>query len=270
MNSFGKKISSWFKRVPWYGWVTTLILLCVHFALYCGARPIIANWSYKWAIQPMIIGVDDKIPFVPYFFVQVYCASYLLWIVCPIVVSVTKKENFINFFFAIITAYIFGFLTFIFLPSYMDRKPQGLIDETGKFLPLVENLKNGFSKWLIKQVYLLDGKQYGTNLFPSWHCMLSLFAYLGINRKKEVHLGYRIFTFAATLLICLSCLFVKQHFVSDIFLGLLFAIAFWFLYQIIKPGEKILAKYPNFLVIKRKPKANLSKDSKEEVVIETK
>ena len=82
---------------------------------------------------------------------------------------------------------------------------------------------------LLRFVYGLDGGTIAYNLFPSFHCMLSTLSYLGVMRRKEIPLWFRIYSLVTALLIYCSVVFTKQHYVVDIFGGIAIALVFYFL-----------------------------------------
>lgn len=59
--------------------------------------------------------------------------------------------------------------------------------------------------------------------------MLSTLSYLGVMRRKEIPLWFRIYSLVTALLIYCSVVFTKQHYVVDIFGGIAIALVFYFL-----------------------------------------
>ena len=85
-----------------------------------------------------------------------------------------------------------------------------------------------------------DGGDLAFNLFPSYHCLISLYCYLGIRKREEVSKGVRIYSLVMTILICLSTVFTKQHYVLDILGGLGISIVCYAVVQKLDPGSRIL------------------------------
>ena len=54
------------------------------------------------------------------------------------------------------------------------------------------------------------------NLFPSVHCLVSWFCYIGIRRNTAIPLWYRRCSCVMAILVFISTLAVKQHVVIDI------------------------------------------------------
>lgn len=76
--------------------------------------------------------------------------------------------------------------------------------------------------------YSLDGGDMAYNLLPSFHCLNSTMAYLGVAGRKEIPTWYRVYSLIITLLIYAATVFVKQHFILDVFSGIAVALLCWF------------------------------------------
>ena len=83
-----------------------------------------------------------------------------------------------------------------------------------------------------------DGGDLAFNLFPSYHCLISLYCYLGIRRRNEVSKGIRVYSLIMTLLICMSTVLTKQHYFIDIVGGLGIALVCYFIVEKLDPGAK--------------------------------
>ena len=180
-----------------------IYLLCNDLAKLIGVTPFL----------PKIPAIDDAIKVIPLFIIP-YVWSYLYWAMGPMAVSKCDIKHFKNFIAAYLLACILGGLILTFAPSYMDRVAEGLMDTS----------RTGFFAWLMRFWYSLDGGDLAYNLFPSFHCINSTICYLGVMRRKEIPLWFRIYSLIITLLIYLSTLFVKQHFIADVIAGILVAL----------------------------------------------
>jgi membrane-associated phospholipid phosphatase len=158
----------------------------------------------------------------------IYLFSYIFWIMGPIAVSLTKKRNFVNYILGLSLAYIIGFLIFTFMPTYMDRAKEGIMAIAGQ---------PGIFNGLLKTIYAADGSNLAFNLFPSYHCLISLYCYLGV-RKQKIARWFQNYSLIMTVLICLSTLFTKQHYIIDMVLGLGISIACYMLMNRLDPGKK--------------------------------
>ena len=107
---------------------------------------------------------------------------------------------------------------------------------------LEASLGNDIFSKLLRMIYSSDGGDIAHNLFPSYHCLLSLYCYLGIWRSKEISKWFKIYSIVEVIVICLSTVFTKQHYVLDVFGGLSIALISYLLIEFINPGEKIVKK----------------------------
>ena len=69
-------------------------------------------------------------------------------------------------------------------------------------------------------VYSVDAAD---NLFPSIHCLVSWFCYIGIRGREDLPVWYRRFSCVMALLVCASTLTTKQHVLVDVAGGILLA-----------------------------------------------
>ena len=153
------------------------------------------SYAFEWKIA----AIDDLFPVVPIFSV-IYLFSYVFWICAPAAASLTKKRNFINYIAGLSLAYLIGFLFFIFLPTYMDRVKENLMTAAAG--------QDLFSR-LLRTIYEADGSAMAFNLFPSYHCLISTYCYLGVRKQPEISRGFRIYSLVMAALIGLSTLLTK-------------------------------------------------------------
>ena len=255
-NSFEKQKSrNPFKRVPWYGWVGAIVMLFLFMGLYKIAAVCAEKifFNYGWGYCPKIDWIDNKIPFVPYFFIEIYVLAYGMWVVCPIILSTGSKKNFTNFMIYSIIAHFLTMLIFIAVPTYMIRANEPLLD--------VESIKTPITKFLMNLIVAGDGGQYGWNMAPSFHVLTSFLCMCGMFRQKDIHVGARVTYYVICPLIIAATVLVKQHYIFDIATGLAMGTCVYILVMLFKPGNIIVDKYPNFLVIKHKKK-QLNKKAK--------
>lgn len=221
------------KKIPWYGYISSIILFGLQYGLYRLGNVI----SSSLPLTPFLVKIDvidDAIKVVP-FFVIPYILSYVLWLLGPISASLCDKKHFINFIIGILSAYLIGFLIFAFFPTYMDREVENLYSSLG----------DDFFSSLLRTIYDSDGKNMAFNLFPSYHCLISLYDYFAVRKRKEIHVGYRVFTLIFALLISVSTILTKQHYVMDIIGGFGISIICYIVVSFINPGEKIMNKHQN-------------------------
>lgn len=221
------------KAVPRYGWILGFVYFGLQYGMYR-----LANWianltgTVAWAFVPKIPFIDDHIPVVS-IFVVIYVFSYVFWIFGPIIASLTEKENFINYIIGLSAVYIIGFLIFVFAPTYMDRTAEGLLAAVSR---------PGLFNQMLSTVYSSDGSALAFNLFPSYHCLISIYCYLGIRKRTEVSKGIRVYSLVMAILICLSTVFTKQHYFADIIGGLSISFICYAAVQKTNPARRILMR----------------------------
>ncbi|MEK7495578.1 MAG: phosphatase PAP2 family protein [Patescibacteria group bacterium] len=151
--------------------------------------------KYYWKIK-----FDDSIPLIPIFVIP-YIGFYIYIVTTIIFLWNTKYIN--NFFITYIIAYILAGLFWYFIPNGVKR-------------PIIKN-KNIFSK-LATFIHKADND---TNGFPSAHVFATLICSYFLSL---VFPEYSILIWSVNFFICISTVFVKQHYVLDILGGI---ITFW-------------------------------------------
>jgi membrane-associated phospholipid phosphatase len=199
-----------------YAIIIGLVYLAMQHAIYLMGH-YLASW---FGITPFLpkIPLDDMIPIVSVFIIP-YVWAYVYWAMGPMVVSKCEKQHFADYMAANLLACILGMLALAFFPTYMDRVAEGLyvVPENPTFFDKLRMF------W-----YSLDGSKMAYNLLPSFHCINSTLCYLGVARRKEIPVWYRVYSLIITLLIFASTLYVKQHYFLDVVTGAaLGAAAYW-------------------------------------------
>lgn len=152
---------------------------------------------------------DNMVPFVPaWSFVYISC--FLFWGIGYIVIGRQSREHCFRFVTAELLSKVICGLFFLFLPTTNIRP---------------EIVGNGFSEMLTSFIYSFDEP---VNLFPSIHCLISWFCYIGVRGEKNIPKWYRIFAFIFAILVCASTQLLKQHYLIDVAGGILLAeITYW-------------------------------------------
>ncbi|OYP00184.1 phosphatidic acid phosphatase, partial [Lachnotalea glycerini] len=147
---------------------------------------------------------DTKIPFIKEWIV-IYLICYLFWIINYILIAREGLESWYRFATADLMSRLICGMFFILLPTTIIR-------------PQVSG--NDFFSWLVRLVYQLDRP---TNLFPSIHCLVSWFCFIGIRKSVRISKWYKLFSCIFAILVCVSTQFTKQHYLMDIVGGILLA-----------------------------------------------
>ena len=168
--------------------------------VYSGSRMIAGGW-YHHNIET---GVDRSIPFVPEFLV-IYFGCYVFWAVNYILIARQDRRSVYQFFTGDFISRCVCLVSFLAFPTTNTRP---LITGSG--------LWNQAALWL----YSIDAAD---NLFPSIHCLVSWFCYLGIRGRKEIPRWYQSVSMVIAILVFASTLLTKQHVIVDVAGGILLA-----------------------------------------------
>jgi membrane-associated phospholipid phosphatase len=208
------------KLIPYYGVVPLVLALTVNMAVYMGARLIAGGWHH----YNMESWLDRRIPFWSPS-VVIYLGCYLFWIVNYILMVRQEKEEVCKFFVGDLLSRLVCLFFFCALPTTNVRP---------------EVADQGFWNRVMLFVYHIDAAD---NLFPSIHCLVSWFCYIGLRGRKDIPGWYRKASCIMAVLVCVSTLTTKQHVIPDVLAGILLAEACRYLGKkpfLWKPYEKFL------------------------------
>ncbi len=194
------------KKVPWWVWLCGIASLLVQ-SLFYYLSNFLTGIAQRAPICTKIDWLDDALPIIPIFAI-VYVYAFVFWFCAPASAYVAGKDNFYKFIIGQSVAYFIGFIIFVCLPTYMDRSAEGILAYAEE-----RNL------WLLKTIYNMDGGKMAFNLFPSYHCLTSVYSYLAVRKQKNVSLVYRIYALCLAILVCIATLAIKQHYFLDFICG---------------------------------------------------
>lgn len=198
-------LRDWYRKtvgvlIPEYGVLSLIACFLVNGFIYWGTQLIMKGKNH----YDFTSKLDNKIPFIKEW-VVIYLVCYVFWIINYILITHEGKEKWFRFAFAEILAKFICSIIFILLPTTNIR-------------PMV--LGNDIFSRLMRFVYHIDSP---SNLFPSIHCLVSWFCFVGIRSSKKVSFWYKVFSCIFAILVFLSTQFTKQHYLIDIAGGILIA-----------------------------------------------
>lgn len=171
-----------------------LIMAVANFLSFYGTRLVNADKPHL----EMILPLDRQIEVQPAW-VLVYVGCFAFWVVNFLLIAAdTSPEDRSRFFAGELMAKVLSTLCFLLIPTVMLR-PE---------LP-----DDGVCSWLLGLIYRLDAPD---NLFPSIHCLDSIFAWYGLRFCRRVPRWYRVFSAGFALAVFAAVLFTKQHVVLDV------------------------------------------------------
>lgn len=160
--------------VPAYGLFPLVFSFVFNCLVYSGSRAIAGGW-YHHNIESSL---DLRLPFVPQFLI-VYFGCYIFWAVNYILAARQEKEQIYRFFTADLISRCVCLIIFLAYPTTNTR-------------PVIEG--SGFWDLLAGWLYSIDAAD---NLFPSIHCLVSWFCFLGIKDQKRIPAWYKRSIFCA-------------------------------------------------------------------------
>lgn len=191
-------------RICIYSIIPLLSAFGLNMLIYSGTMSLCADWYH----YDFTTAFDLKVPVIPAF-MYIYFGCYIFWVVNYIIMGHLGKEHFYKYISAdIMSRFVCG-LFFILLPTTNVALREAV-------------MLNGstLSEKLMQFLYMVDQP---TNLFPSIHCLVSWFCFIGIRGQKSVPKWYRVFSCIFAILVCVSTQVTKQHYIVDVFGGIILA-----------------------------------------------
>jgi membrane-associated phospholipid phosphatase len=150
------------------------------------------------------LSLDARIPQQPAW-VLVYGALYLFLILLPVFV-VRQEELIRRTVFAYLAVWIAAYVCFFLYPTVAPRSGDAVVGD-------------GFAAWGLRFLYASDPPY---NCFPSLHVAHSFVSALSTYR---VHRGLGIVASIFALMVGVSTLFTRQHYILDVIAGIFLAFA---------------------------------------------
>ena len=174
----------------------------------------------------LLTGIDERIPFVPPF-IWVYHTMIPVVILTAIFLF-QKRDIFLGLIFSLIFASIVMCLFYIFFPSFYPRE---LFVEVSTV-----------SGWLIEVTRSIDGPH---NTFPSGHVTFAwlLVFFVNLSQYTRKYSWIKILYFCWAVLVSISTLTLKQHFIVDVISGMALATLSYYLCRklfVIHHNEKLI------------------------------
>ncbi|MDO4622249.1 MAG: phosphatase PAP2 family protein [Eubacteriales bacterium] len=186
-------------------------------SVFYGARILTKNRQH----YVLTSGIDERIPLVTWT-IAIYLICFLVWALTYVYIACGDRKEAKIFFRADIIGKTIALLLYLLMPTTMLRP-----EITG----------NGVWDILMRFLYRIDAPD---NLFPSIHCMVSWFCWIGMRKRKEdCSPFFRYGTLVFSLAVCVSTLTTKQHVLADVFGGILTAeLAYWISKKMAIPGKR--------------------------------
>lgn len=193
-----KLLNQVIRIIPPYGIFPVIFSFVFNCLVYSGSRMIAGGW-YHHNIETSL---DRMLPFEPQFLI-IYFGCYIFWIINYILIARQDKKSVYQFFTADFLSRCICLVFFLVFPTTNTRP---VITGSG--------LWDRAAQWL----YSIDAAD---NLFPSIHCLVSWFCYIGIRDRKEIPEWYKQVSLGIAVLVFISTLLTKQHVLVDVAGGVL-------------------------------------------------
>lgn len=190
--------------VPKYARIPLLMTIVANMIAYYGSTFLVS--AFELERHSVAIGIDSKIPLISWWSV-IYYGCYISWIAFYIIACRESKKVCYYFVCAEAIAKLICFVVYVLYPTQMMERAE-----------VVKSLGDSFFDNICALIYQSD-KPY--NLFPSIHCLASWIGFRGVCWNTKSALWLKIFAGVLAVLVFLSTLFTRQHYIVDIFAGVL-------------------------------------------------
>lgn len=181
------------------------------------------GWYFK--IFDFTTEFDIKTPFVPEAII-VYLGCFVFWVLGIFFLYQTKdRKHCYDIVLSVLISHVICMIIYLLIPTTTKLRPD--INEY--------EVKTIFD-FFVKLTYSSDSPY---NLFPSMHCTVTWFCVMAIRGRKEISLGYRIFSWIFSFMIFASILLTKQHYVWDILPSLILCEIIYFIIKKTSLSDKL-------------------------------
>ena len=185
------------KRLPRYAVICYLYFWAIDFLVFYGTRPILPYLPSHSLSTPL----DEMIP-VRSAWIVVYVAAFATWFITIAWIMPESKRHAYRLCGAYTIIMIASLICFLAYPVTIQRP---------------EITEGGVFNDLLRLIYSLDSP---TDLCPSLHVVLNYVCWRCTLDCRKIPKWYQWFNLVCLILVCFSILFVKQHFIADIFVAL--------------------------------------------------
>lgn len=211
-----------FKEIS-YAIIPFLIFVVVLLVSYFGNQLIYDLRGEPGSKYPEI-ALDSQVPLISWF-VYFYYLTFPLGIVTFFYVAYKDKKSLYNIFLTLCIS--FAISGIIYLVGQTEfTKPD--------FTPVTFTDKLVVWTW---------GSTNPVNCFPSQHCFMAFAIIIAVCSSKGLNIFYRIGAFALSVMIILSTVFIRQHFILDIFASFDIMFIVFGLVYVSKFGTKMEKRY---------------------------
>lgn len=210
-----------FKEIS-YAIVPFLIFVAVLLVSYFGNQLLYEWLDMKGTDYPKI-PLDDEVPLIPWF-VYFYYLTFPLGLVTFFYLAYKDKKALYNIFCTLCISFAISGIIYFFAQTEFTK-------------PAFE--PDSFTDHLVVWTW---GSTNPINCFPSQHCFMAFATIIACCSGKDMNIFYRIFAILSSIMIVLSTVFIRQHFIMDIFASFDIMFAVYGIVYISKYGDKMAKK----------------------------
>ena len=192
--------------LPSFAYVPLILVVATNCLAYYATKLFMANATH----YDLSIVLDDWMPLTTWF-ISFYILAYVQWFWNYTFHVRISREICYRIVVADVIAKLICLVCFIVIPTEIARP-----EITG----------NGIWEWLTRFIYSTDTPR---NLFPSIHVLESYICFRAAFMVKKAPRWYIPFQLVFTVFVCLSIVYVKQHYFVDILGGIAVVEIGWFL-----------------------------------------
>ena len=186
------------ERFPFLRW--SILALCLDMLYYYVPKVITLNA----ASHDLTGALDRAAPFLP-FFTVFYIGAFIQWGIYYLRIASGPAGKSAGYLVAEVMAKLACTFTFLVFPTSIVRP-----DAAG----------GGIFSFVLCFIYAVDAP---TCLFPSIHCLMSWLSMRHVLSDRDLSVTRKTISVLFTILVCLSTVFIRQHFAADCFAGILLA-----------------------------------------------
>lgn len=223
MKNIKKEREKWhfFKEIK-YAIIPFLIFVGVLMVSYFGNQ-LLYEWLDRKGTNYPEIPLDKEVPLVSWF-VYFYYLTFPLGLVTYFYLAYKDKKSLYNIFLTLCISFAISGVIYFFWQTEFT-KPD--------FTPVTFTDKLVVWTW---------GSTNPINCFPSQHCFMAFSILIACFTGKRMNIFFRIFASAIAVMIVLSTVLIRQHFILDIFASFDIMFAVFAIVYVSKFGEKMVAR----------------------------
>lgn len=216
-----EKIKKIYNKIS-YAIIPFFIFVAVLGVSYLGNQ-FLYSWGVTKGSNYPEIPLDSQIPLIAWF-VYPYFLTFPLGLFTFFYLAYKDKKAFYNVFITLIISFAISGVIYLFGQTVFTKPDFEPVTFTDKFVVWTWGATNP------------------VNCFPSQHCFMAFAMIIACLTAKEekMNIFFKIFTITCDILIVLATVFIRQHFLLDIFASFIIMFSAFAVCYVFKWGEKLM------------------------------